>query len=269
MACHNPILIQKYRNTTNEALRHVKTAVPCGKCPSCLLSKSAEWTVRLYHEEKSSKNSYFLTLTYAPEFYPGYLRKDHLQKLFKRYRIAAFRKYGYSGSLSPSEFKYYAIGEYGERTNRAHYHAILFNVDIVLLCKKWEYGYKYVGRAQKESINYCTSYVIAKKRFGGHKFAPPFSIMSKGLGLSYINNQIIQFHNERKETIITLPSGEKYNMPQYLREKIFKDKNIIKDIGERNRINARIDLENTERSEVIAKRNYERIRYSRKAKVKL
>jgi hypothetical protein len=65
-----------------------------------------------------------VTLTYndahlpQPE-YPT-LRKDHFQKFMKRLRKA----------FHPRKIRFYHCGEYGEKYNRPHYHALLFGLDF-------------------------------------------------------------------------------------------------------------------------------------------
>lgn len=61
----------------------------------------------------------FLTLTYSDEMLPpgGTLEPKHLQSFFKKLR----QQIGESARL-----RFFAVGEYGSRTFRPHYHAALF-----------------------------------------------------------------------------------------------------------------------------------------------
>lgn len=258
--------------------------VPCGSCPDCLIMKAQAWSIRLLTQESIAKNSYFITLTYADEYYPGYLKKKDLQNWLKRYRRKVERKYGEIQNFNiddwhinlnfpkihiPTRYqiKYYAVGEYGERTHRAHYHAIVFNVDINLLLNEWRYGYKQKGTVTKQSINYVTGYIINKQKYGKRKKYPPFSIMSKGIGKDYFNRATKKYHYQNFSSVITLPGGEKFSMPRYIKEKIFGCDTAIKLIGEKNRIAAEREAKSTDYSEIIGKRNYQREKYNRKTKL--
>lgn len=99
----------------------------------------------------------FLTLTYAPEHYPegGTLVPEHLKNFWKRLRKC----------YPPGSVRYFACGEYGDKTQRAHYHAMLFGVspaDIHILEKCWPYGHVHVGTVTLESCAYVAGYVCKK-----------------------------------------------------------------------------------------------------------
>lgn len=107
-------------------LKSVK--VPCGKCPPCLLAKAQEWSTRMYFESKSStcKNWYFVTLTYNDLHYSSDRDfKDDITKFLKRLRVYLDRK------CSGTKLRFFLSNEYGEKTNRSHFHLILyFDSDI-------------------------------------------------------------------------------------------------------------------------------------------
>jgi hypothetical protein len=102
----------------------------------------------------------------------GSLHPSHLQKFLKRLRH----------KLGDQKVRYYAIGEYGDKTGRPHYHAILFGVDFSdkveireeegvwlysseELDSLWKYGFTTVGEANWETAAYCARYVM--KKVGG------------------------------------------------------------------------------------------------------
>ena len=71
----------------------------------------------------------------------GILRKCEFQKFMKRFR----KRFSYA--FPTYHFKYYAIGEYGTRTFRPHYHIVLFFDNTVsvstvknLVSQSWKYG---------------------------------------------------------------------------------------------------------------------------------
>lgn len=258
MACYTPILVRVYKN---EVLKDIKRQVPCGQCEDCLNSKRAAWTIRLETEEQQCRNAFFITLTYQDdqitiEDGQPILVKSDLQKFFKRYRK----------KTSDRSFKYYAVGEYGEEGHRPHYHAIVFNVDLELLLESWnKKGFVHAGTVTTKSINYVTSYVINKKKYGKRQKYPPFAIMSKGLGRDYANSETIRYHLDNFDSTIIQRGGVRYAMPRYLKSFIFSEQQI-KAIGEQNR--RRAEESNLSYEDEISKRQARRKRIANSKKGK-
>lgn len=131
-----------------------------------------------FHSESS-----FCTLTYAPETLPpgGSLDPRHLVLWLKRLRKA----------IAPLRLRYFACGEYGSRTWRPHYHAILFGVSPTMaetyLPSTWGLGLTHVGEATRQSMQYCAHYVTKKntkaylEQLGNRH--PEFARMSRRPGL--------------------------------------------------------------------------------------
>lgn len=99
--------------------------VPCGKCIGCKSDQARDWAIRCYHESAMHPVNSFLTLTYDDQialeknYYLDKIDKKHLQDFFKR-----MRKNGH-------KLRYFACGEYGEKTKRPHYHALIFGQDFL------------------------------------------------------------------------------------------------------------------------------------------
>ena len=103
--------------------------VSCGQCMPCRINRRTEWQTKLMLEWKTFPDAVFVTLTYAPEYLPhgdffkgGNLDKEHLQKFLKRFR------FNYQSAYGRTMIRHFAVGEYGDKSQRAHYHLILFNV---------------------------------------------------------------------------------------------------------------------------------------------
>lgn len=94
--------------------------IPCGKCEGCRARQRQDWAIRMAHESQSWDRNSFLTLTYDEEHCPEKINKHDIQTFLKRLRKHSDRK-----------IRYYITGEYGERTRRPHYHAIIFNEDFL------------------------------------------------------------------------------------------------------------------------------------------
>lgn len=99
--------------------------VPCGKCVLCREKKANEWVSRAMCETQSSTNiPYFITLTYNDNCLPrNGVRKRAAQLFMKRLRINLSR---YSGE--DFNLRFFLCSEYGSKTGRPHYHALLWNV---------------------------------------------------------------------------------------------------------------------------------------------
>lgn len=133
--------------------RYLET-VRCGQCHPCRVRRKRAWTGRLLLElEDHGGVGRFLTLTYAED--PGVLDYRDFQLFMKRYR----RDYG--------ECRFFACGEYGDRSGRGHWHAIIFghafsgNPRVQL--PAWRVGFAYDGEANRASIGYVAKYVLKGK----------------------------------------------------------------------------------------------------------
>lgn len=283
MACHNPISCRP------DGVNHI--LVPCGSCEDCINRKRADWTVRLLIEEKIAESAYFVTLTYTDDNLPFYddkekiivrgyssvdcqpvLLKSDLQKMFKRYRKTV---------ANGNKFKYYAIGEYGEKTFRPHYHIIAFNVNIEKFVNAWQVesnklGRVHVGKVTKQSINYVTSYVINKYKYSKRKKFPPFAIMSKGLGKSFVSDEMKKYFKNSFSTCITVEDGAKYALPRYFKQRLYRCETAIRLHGIKARKQAEINLHKdlkeyqvTGFNKIVEKRKYQRDIFKKSTKSKL
>lgn len=150
--------------------------IPCAKCAGCQSDKRREWGIRMYHEAQYHDQNSFVTITYNDEHLPG-----ELQPQDARYFVKALKK-------EIPDMKYFITGEYGEKTRRPHYHAIIFGADFrgasypiddqlygnPLLNTIWPFGTVSIGEFTIASAMYTAGYV-AKKTLD----RDTFSIMSK------------------------------------------------------------------------------------------
>lgn len=119
MACYHPVDVAILRKpAAGSALRSPDTVtVPCGHCLGCRTDQARSWAIRIMHEAQVREHAWFLTLTYSDEKLPenGSLRPDDLSAFIKRLRT----------KFPPRSLSFYGCGEYGESTDRPHYHAVL------------------------------------------------------------------------------------------------------------------------------------------------
>lgn len=210
---------------------------PCGKCPACYIRRCQEWTVRLLEEDLVASSSYFVTFTYDNDHIhltkKGFmdLYPDDLKLYWKRLRKS------HSGSQR-SKIKYYAVGEYGSRGSRPHFHALIFNADPELIEKCWRTGgtpsmrYRdakpigqvHFGSVESGSVGYCLKYMCKVSQIGKYHWddrLPEFARMSKGLGASYVERMIF-WHRDDLFNRMYVPMGKhKLSMPRYYKERIY------------------------------------------------
>lgn len=191
--------------------------VPCGHCPFCMATRRSDWALRLHYESKLHLVSHFITLTYANSSLvwkggQSQLHLPHLQLWFKRVRKAGYK------------VRYYAVGEYGSKTFRPHYHVLLFGeVPEDVLRSAWDYGQIHIGKVTQASIMYCLGYMVNGKHFLMKKGrVKPFAVMSRkpGLGASYLSPQMVSWHKADRRNYAVL-DGAKRHLPRYYKEKIF------------------------------------------------
>lgn len=198
--------------------------VPCGKCAFCLQNKRSQWMFRLYHEMKNQElPGYFLTMTYNEKCVPRRdfelsLRFRDVQLYLKRIRKAKYK------------CKYVAVGEYGTRTERPHYHMMLWtDCPVDFLQKNWKHsksgislGAIHFGTLNMKSAMYSMKYIIQAKRHYGRR-EKPRAQFSKGLGISFLS--IAQYdyltRDYENPVFISKIDGMTVAIPRYYKSKIF------------------------------------------------
>lgn len=215
MPCRSPFFV--------DGKRGEKIPLPCGRCPTCRKRKVNEWVFRMMQEDNNCRNSFFVTLTYDTDNVPlhsnGYmsLDKSDLQKFFKK-----MRKRG-------SVFKYYGVGEYGSKSFRPHYHVIFFgNISEQHIFDSWNKGHVHIGNVSGASISYTVKYLDKPKKIPVHSKdtrLKEFSVMSKGLGKIFIENDEVFNHFKKNlaNTFCYTAGGYKIPLPRYYRNRILSD----------------------------------------------
>ncbi|QCS36255.1 replication initiator protein [Capybara microvirus Cap1_SP_188] len=223
-------------------------SVGCGHCIACRLSKSKDWANRMTLEAMYHSSCFFLTLTYDDAHLPEQhlqkngdispihsLNKKHFQDFMKRLRW----------KFRDVEIRYYACGEYGEKSMRPHYHAIIFGLPLdrlgdaiysgcssgfkvfayTELSKLWVFGNHIVAEANWQTMAYTSRY-ITKKQFGiGSKiyeelgYIPEFSLMSRKPGIGKIWLDASRY-SVLDDKAIYIPGKGKQPIPRYFKEKL-------------------------------------------------
>lgn len=123
------------------------------------------------HEASLHDQNAFITLTYSDKYLPhrGQLVYADYQKFMKRLRKRARTK-----------VRFFMCGEYGEDTQRPHYHGLLFGWDFPdkepwrkldsgckvytskMLEELWPFGHSSIGQVTFESAAYVARYCVKK-----------------------------------------------------------------------------------------------------------
>lgn len=262
--------------STGESFYYAK--IPCGQCIGCRLDEAKNKANRCVMEqigiEKSdeilTKTSYFVTLTYNDESLPhnygflpaqissmkqyeemkplqldanGTLRYNDFQEFNKRLKSdIAYHQ----GKDIAEELRFLVAGEYGPTTQRPHYHAIFFSLNIPdlkeykrnkqgdmlytseWLEKLWSHGFVVIGEFSWKTAAYTARYVVKKHKgkdadwYSNHHVEPEFSKCSLKPGIGAI------FYNLYRDDIyqhdsIVLKDGLRVKPPRYFDKLLEKD----------------------------------------------
>lgn len=206
--------------------------VPCGKCMPCKIQKVSEWSTRMMFEAETSGSAYMITLTYNNKSRPelNSIWKRDVQLFLKRFRKETGQK-----------VRYFCCGEYGSKTDRPHYHMILFGwkppVDDLTYLKTtkkgsrlfssatvartWTAGFNSLGAVNRHSCRYTAKYLYKDYNNGfipdGVSSVPlrqnPFLLVSKGLGKDWL------YDNQRfvKAQLGLTVNGVRTCLPRYFK----------------------------------------------------
>lgn len=227
--CLSPIQVKNPRFNGQDKMLSVR----CGRCEGCLRTLVNDWSFRLENEAKDHYHVHFITLTYSPKFVPltktnlPTLKKEDVQKFWKRLR-----------KRTRGKIKYFIVGEYGTRSFRPHYHAIVYGCENPdFYGKAWTQGFVHVGDYFSGSaIRYTLKYMYKKGQipmFDSDDRLPEFRMMSKKLGSRYLKNTFDWHYKDLQRLSYVINSqGYKQTLPRYYRKELMKyiDEDKLKEI---------------------------------------
>lgn len=228
-------------------------AFGCGQCLPCRIKIRRERTHRAMIESLKHGDSAFVNLTYRFECFAGThensgsVYRKHVQDFIKRLR----------SSLS-YKIRVFGVGEYGDTTQRPHYHLIIYGYPTCtygrsrysnrtkdccascdLIRDTWKLGHVYLGDVTKDSCAYVAGYVLKKLTSKNSQFQrealqdrnPEFAIYPNKPGLGALGvPDIVQIltRDVGANSLIAegdVPSslrhgGKAYPLGRYLRRKI-------------------------------------------------
>lgn len=154
-------------------MEYKQVPVPCGKCEACLARRARDWMIRLREEKKDSSYACFVTLTYDDEHLPREDRKVYdwmidQEVIFKdvpvhRVRDCQLFLKRLRKDNPDVKIRYFLVSEFGPKTLRPHYHAIIFNLrrercTKAYIASKWQNGFVEVSKVEDGHIAYVTKY---------------------------------------------------------------------------------------------------------------
>ena len=234
MRCAKPI----------EVLGH-RLPVPCGQCIACRVNRQRTWVGRMILESFTGEGA-FVTLTYEDAYIPKVFSEDgskvygDLVPHHVRSYLMKFRKlYG--------KTRYFAVGEYGSKTWRPHYHLIQWGHNLLNMqaCVEsaWPYGFVTVSGAEIERLRYIGRYTLKKMtrvtdiRLDGRQ--PEFSRMSLKPAIGSLGMKAIAAQLGSKEGMRWISvngdipydyriDGERYPIARYWRDWLRQELGIEK-----------------------------------------
>ena len=233
--------------------------IPCGQCVGCRLEYSRQWANRCLLELQYHDSAYFATFTYDDYHVPrtAYgdpetgeaipaltLDKRDFQLLMKRIRKR----------FPDDKIRFFMSGEYGSKTFRPHYHAILFGLHLTDLTVYktvkeagqfytyynspslqacWPKGYVVVGQVTWESCAYTARYVMKKLKgkeaqfYSDHNIVPEFTLMSRkpGIARQYYDEHPELYSQPNAKIVVSTPKGGKTFRPPRYFDRLFDDEN--------------------------------------------
>lgn len=180
-------------------------------------------------ESKNHNDTVFVTLTYSPEYLrskglpeDGILSVDkkEVQNFLKRLRKNLSRR-----------IRYFACGEYGEKSHRAHYHAIIFGLsvsDASEIDRAWRpRGFTKTVQANQATMAYVARY-CTKKNYGldykdwldEQGLAHEFQLQSNKPGIGYCALEKGAVIKDDNRNYFVWFEGKRITAPRYLSEKL-------------------------------------------------
>jgi len=134
---------------------------PCGNCTPCRINNQRIWATRMVLEKLSWHESCFCTLTYRD----GTLTyDDHMTAMVHPRDMTLFLK---RLKHTYPDFRYFAIGEYGDESLRPHWHLMLYGIpcskkDEEKIEDVWGNGFCTLDEINWSTDRYVALYCIKK-----------------------------------------------------------------------------------------------------------
>lgn len=259
--------------------------LPCGQCPGCKMAAASSWANRMELELPYHQNAWFITFTYDDDNIPyrmtwdegtgevlveNYsLRYEDMQKFWKR-----LRRYMEYHKINNGKLMYFQCGEYGGKTHRPHYHAIVYDIpftkeDLKVYKKKngavyynvdwftelWGMGHVVIAAAEWKAMAYTARYTT-KKVYGkeGKEFYKELGILPEKCNMSKRPAIGAKYFEEHSEEIyakdkIQLKNGKVCKPPRYF-DKLYDAQCLRKPLTDKEVEDIELTIEKAESDEL-------------------
>lgn len=210
-------VVKLHKKTTDE---DIPLEIPCGGCLGCRMAYAQSWALRCQLELQQHTSAVFTTLTYNEENVPITLPKpaEGLPPFLKRLRKNTNKK-----------LRFYATAEYGERTHRPHYHAIIYGLsprDGAAIEAAWQLGHTRTEEITPARIAYTAGYCNKKTEYKHipherhdpttgevYTWQPPYKLMSRRPGIGAAAKRFLNSWR-----MYAVKDGHKMPVPRFLHE---------------------------------------------------
>jgi len=228
----------------------------CGQCLNCRIDRARLWSHRLLLESLAHAESTFVTVTYRDEELSDISEKwNGSRPLLPNLVLEDAQKWIRSlRKVGGAKIRYFLVGEYGDITQRPHYHAAVFGLancvygrtrpKVRICCgpcelvkTTWGKGRVELGELNSATAQYISGYVTkkwtkedlwTKEKLKGRR--PEFARMSlkPGIGataiVSLINSTVLTRQGKYVNACLDAPvvlhnSGSTLPLGRYLRRK--------------------------------------------------
>lgn len=250
--------------------------LPCGQCVGCRMDHARNWAIRCSHEASLYDKNSFVTLTIDDS------NMDVNRSLVKRDFVLFMKRLRFEKGPG---IRFFHVGEYGDKFQRPHHHALLFNCGFDdkyffmmsnglplyrsdTLERLWTKGFSSIGSVNFSSAGYLARYSLKKdlrtyKRLFNEDFGvwhesasdvtkrdyghrvPDYITMSNKPGIGRAWFEKFSSDIYPKDFVV-LPSGVKCAPPSYY-DKLLKliDEDFYVTLKEERQERAFVDLDNS------------------------
>lgn len=213
-------------------LKDKNIEVECGKCLNCLNNKKKEKALRFIQEMNNYKFKLFITLTMdeiqATRSKSGLTTVD--KNMFTLYikKLQYWEKKYNMKINKDNAMKYISCGEYGEKTERAHYHIVLLTNAFIhhKIKTLWKLGHVEMEAVKDvRAVYYTAGYTDKKiKTYFRDKYKKDlddreiaFLKVSRGNGKKYIEKRVAEI---KPDTYYIESFNGKNKIPTYYKVKL-------------------------------------------------
>lgn len=245
--------------------RKPDVAFPCGQCQHCRYNNRRILTNRILCERELHADNSFLTLTYNDENLPDDFYHHETGELFAPLSVNPYHHYLFKHNLQKKSqrklgrsVRFFGVAEYGDQTERPHYHYALFGLPhcpygggrLVAgrfqpcqcgICSHiqscWPHGHIFLGKLEHDSAQYVAGYVTKKMTSSRTEYQRNFlqgrhpefmrASRSPGIGAGYVDLLADHLRPYMPFTLDTIPRVLQHGpkllpLGRYMQDKLYE-----------------------------------------------